>query len=385
VIFSLVGKQRYREAVEAINELEKKHDLTWDMEMQRLYALQALGEKQQAIEYAEKAAKKQPKSVELALLRADLLVGVHRWEDASKILMDIKYGSPDTPAAAEAQRRLDVLPPMCNLDKTTWGEMYAQGVTFSRYNTLVGSGFIREGTYVPDARWLQPYAGMRFQADTKSGGGPRETIIEDNSISFVGGARAQLFPTEYLFIYGEGGVNLDWLGRRNNGDWAADYQVGTYGFKSWGPGVVLKDFSVSTNAAGMTVTNHYSLTPVVWRGDWFVDAAADFSYYHRFNSWLGYSQAHEGFRLAQFGSDVGLDAYLVENLDWDAKGNYFDNLFEYGPGGRLLWTPKPSWQVTLRAEWLEGEYLGRDDQHTRGNARASYENLEITLAVGVTW
>jgi len=385
VIFALVGKQRYREAVDAINELEKKRELSWDMEMQRLYALQSLGEKQQAIMYAEKAAKKRPNSVELAMMRANLLVSVHRWEDASKVLMDVKYGNPGTPAAAEAQRYLDTLPPMCNLDKWNWGEMYAQGVTFSRYNDLVGSGFIRDGTYVPGARWLQPYVGMRFSTDTQSGTGQRQSIVEDNSISFVGGARAQLFPTEYLFLYAEGGVNMDWLGKRNNGDWAWDYQAGIYGFKSYGPGVVLKDYSISTNAAGMTITNRSSLSPVVWRGDWFVDGAADFSYYHRFTSWLGYSQAHEGFRLVQFGSDVAVDAYLVENLDWDAKGNYFDNLFEYGPGGRILWTPRRNWQVTLRAEWLEGYYLGRDDQNSRGTAHSSYENLEVTLAVGATW
>jgi tetratricopeptide (TPR) repeat protein len=385
VIFSQVSKQHYREAVAAINELEKKRELSWDMEMQRLYALQALGEKQQAIDLAAKAAKKKPGSVELALLRADLLVSAHRWQDASQILKDVKYGNPQTAASAEAQRRLDALPPMCNLDKSNWGEMYAQGVHMSRYNSVIGSGFIRDGTYVPGARWLQPYVGMRFAADTKSGSGPRQTIIQDNSISFVGGARAQLFPTEYLFIYGEGGVNMDWLGVRNNGDWATDYQVGINGFKSYGPGVVLKDLSTTTNAVGQTVTNRCPLTPVIWRGDWFVDGSADFSYYHRFDTWLGYSQAHEGFRLAQFGSNLALDAYLVENLDWDAQGNYFDNLFEYGPGGRILWTPHRNWQVTLRAEWLEGAYLGRDDLHTRGAAAGSYENLEVSLSVGVTW
>jgi hypothetical protein len=76
---------------------------------------------------------------------------------------------------------------------------------------------------------------------------------------------------------------------------------------------------------------------------------------------------------------------MVENLNWDAKGNYFDNLFEYGPGARVLWTPRRNWQVTLRAEWLEGNYLGRDDLHNRGTTISGYEDLEVTLAVGVTW
>ena len=54
---------------------------------------------------------------------------------------------------------------------------------------------------LPDARWLQPYAEMRFTADTRSGIGAQRTIIADNSVGLSLGARAQPFPTEYFFFY----------------------------------------------------------------------------------------------------------------------------------------------------------------------------------------
>ena len=386
IIYNLASKQRYNEVIQAIDELEKQRgSLSWDMELQRLYSLQSLGQKDRAIETATKLAQQRPQSVEIALIRADLLVSAKRWEESSSVLKQVKKDNPDTASAREAQRRLDALPAVCNLDKQQWGEMYLSGDYHERFDTLIGSGFIREGTYIPHARWLQPYIGAKFTVDTKSGAGSQQTIIADNSVSFVGGLRAQLFPKEYLFLYIEGGINKDLLDKRHGGDWAWDWQAGIYGYKSWGPGVVFKDYA-TTNAPADTekLSCPFSQSPM-WRGDWFVDAGADFSYYHRYDSWLGYGQAHEGFRLMQFGPKMALDAYLVENIAWDVKGNYFDNLFEIGPGARLIWEPRRNWQVVLKAEWVEGIYFGRDDLNSRGGAAGSYDDFRVSLSIGASW
>jgi hypothetical protein len=237
---------------------------------------------------------------------------------------------------------------------------------------------------------------MRFSADTRSGAGRRSTVITDNFIGFYGGMRAQLLPTEYLFIYGQGGINKDFLDRREDGDWALDYQAGIYGFKSWGPGTVLRTPSQIVQTGGNVppaqvnaeearkehtiVTNN-----MFWRGDWFIDAGADFSYYHRYSSWIGYGQAHEGFRLWQLGPSAAIDAYAVENVAWDVRGNFYDNLFEIGPGVRLLWVPHKRWQVVLRAEWLHGFYFGRDDLNNRGATSTSYDDVHVGLSVGIRW
>ena len=388
-IYQLASKQRYKEVVDAIDVLQSKRGtISWDLEMQRMYSLQSLGQnfRPRAIELGAKLTQERPNSVELAMLRADLLVSEHRYEESSDVLREVKQNNPRTAAETEAQRRLDNLPAVTNRDKHQWGELYSAGDYSDRIGAIVGSGFVRQGTYISDARFLQPYVGMRYAVDTKSGqtGGAQTTIVADNFISFYGGIRAQLFPKQYLFLYAEGGINMDYLKRRNKGSWQGDWQAGIYGFKSWGPGVVFKDLPEAADKAAEENVRCPFRDPL-WRGDWFVDVGGDFSYYGRYDKWLGYGQAHEGFRLAQFGKNVAVDGYVFENLAWDVKGEYFDNLFEVGPGARMIWEPKRRWQVVLKTEWVQGIYFGRDELHTRGSAAGSYNDWRVSLSVGGSW
>jgi hypothetical protein len=251
---------------------------------------------------------------------------------------------------------------------------------------LIGSGFVRYGTFMPKARWLQPHAEFKFVVDTESDTSGRPTIISDNHVGHYAGARLQLFQREYVFLYAQAGVNRDLLDQRDDGDYAFDYQAGIYGFKSWGPGVILRqpveeDFQFGDGGSDISriQTNGF-----FWRGDWFADASLNFSYYHRYGSWIGYAGAREGFRLFQIGPRLGFDTYLVQNVAWDVKGNYFDNFFEVGPGVRWLWTPCPNAQVVLRAEWHYGAYLGRNEEQ-RGGGASSYDEIVAGLSVGMRW
>ena len=96
-------------------------------------------------------------------------------------------------------------------------------------------------------------------------------------------------------------------------------------------------------------------------------------------------QAHEGFRLFQFGPNAGFDAYAVENLSWDVRGNYFDNLIELGPGARWLWRPHRGWEVVLRTEWLNGFYFGRGRDAFAVAPRSHYDEIRAALSVGARW
>jgi hypothetical protein len=179
-------------------------------------------------------------------------------------------------------------------------------------------------------------------------------------------------------------VNQDLLDNRENGDWALDYQAGIYGYKSWGPGVV---FQETATAAGTTVKSgeNAGTDSWLWRGDWFVDGGADFSYYHRYRSWIGYGQVREGLRLAQWRRKLAFDGYVVENVTWDVHGNFFDNFVDLGPGTRAIWLPHPNWQVVLSAEWLWGFYFGRDELGNRGNASGTFDGVHVSLSVGARW
>lgn len=332
------------------------------------------------------------------MLRSELLVHEHRWEEASEILKKIREDYPDTPLAAEAQQLLGGIPAIANLDKWYWGEAYVSGDYLGRFGTVLGSGFIRHGTFIPNARWLQPFQEFRFGVDTRSGVGGQRSVIADNFVGLYDGIRIQPLPAEYFFFYAMGGVNKDLLDQREDGDFALDYQVGLYGFKSWGPGTVLHSSttgeaiptsgtvpSAKVDADAAAANEPQSTNQFAWRGDWFTDVGADFSYYHRHSSWIGYGQAHEGFRMFQIGPRAAVDAYAVQNISWDIEGNYFDNLFELGPGARLLWVPRQRWEVVLRTEWLKGYYLGRNDAGVRGNAESQYDDFRVGLSVGTRW
>jgi len=393
-VYEFARQRKHREVIATVGEMEKKGPLSLQMQMQRLYSYQALGQPAEAIEQIDRISSLHSNSTELTFIKSDILLQQHRYGEAAALLKQIREETPSEKVAAEAKRRLDGLPPITNLDKHFWGEAYLSGDYLGRFGTVVGSGFVREGAFIPNARWLQPYAEFRFSADTRSGTTGERTIITDNHLGIYGGVRAQPFQTEYLFFYAQGGGDIDLLDRRNNGDFSMDNQAGVYGFKSWGPGTVL----LRTPPGWMTPTNRPDpFNPETrwadrhlgelffWRGDWFVDAGADFSYYHRYASWIGYAQAHEGLRMFQFGPKLGFDAYVVENVSWDVRGNYFDNLFEIGPGARFIWAPRQGVEVVLRGDWLNGFYFGRGRSALATAPESHYDEIHIALSVGLRW
>jgi tetratricopeptide (TPR) repeat protein len=387
-IFGLAQAGRQTEVIAAVDALERRTgQLSWPMELQRLYALQAVGDRPRAQQRADQLAVTHGDDPYLTLIRADLLSQTGHPKEAGTLLYKLQEQHTGDPVESEARRRLRSLPPIARVDKWYWGEAYFSGDYFGRFDAVTGSGVARHGYFMPGARWLQPYAEFRFGVDTESGIQKERTVVTDNHLGFYGGLRAQVLPTEYLFLYAQGGFDRDLLDRREDGDWAYDYQAGIYGFKSWGPGIVLKESDPAATQAGTPSpagvrAGRYD---VFWRGDWFLDGGADFSYYHRYASWIGYGQAREGFRLFQIGPHLALDTYLVENLSWDAKGNYFDNLVELGPGARWIWKPCPAADIILRAEWLNGFYLGRDELDNRGDTSSHYDEVRVGLTVGLRW
>lgn len=392
-IYKLANQGQHEEVVQAINAMERTGPLSPAMERQRLYAWQLLGRTDVALARASLLAAACPGDVDLALIQADLLFAAGQWKASAALLSAVAEAHPGAPPAEVARERLRNIPAIARRDKSYWGEAYVSGDYYGRFGAVVGSGMARHGFFTPKARWFQPYGEFRFSVDTEAGIPGQRSEVADNYVGFYGGARIQVWEKEYVFLYAQAGLNKDLLDVRDDGDWAFDSHAGIYGYKAWGPGVGLLQQARSKGNREVAEAREASpgrVAPGVvwdpfWRGDWFVDGSADFSYYDRYASALGYSQLHQGFRMMQIGPTLGLDAYVVENLAWDVKGNYFDNFVEIGPGVRWLWVPCRHAEVVLRTEWLNGFYFGRDAQGTRGNAAGQYDEVRVGLSVGMRW
>ncbi len=84
-IYELAAEFKHREVIDLITELEKHSPLTFSMQMQRLYAMQALGMYAPALREADKMSEAYPQAPDLALLRADLLTQLGRRPEAEAI------------------------------------------------------------------------------------------------------------------------------------------------------------------------------------------------------------------------------------------------------------------------------------------------------------
>jgi len=392
-IYALATEGRHEEVLQAIHALELKEPLSPAMERQRLFALQLTGRTDEALARATVMAAARPEDAELALLQADLLYAGGHWKEAAALLVVTAEDHVGTPAADAARARLQNIPSIARPDKWYWGEAYASGDYYGRFGEVVGSGLIRHGYFIPGARWLQPYGEFRFGVDTAGGVAGQRSEVADNHVGFYGGVRAQPWEKEYLFAYAQGGVNKDLLDVRDDGDWSYDYQVGVYAYKGWGPGLPLLDQAPEKpppDPDRQPESGPGRLAPGLiwdpfWRLDWFVDGNADFSYYHRYASALGFAQFHQGFRLFQIGPTLAFDTYIVENVAWDVKGNFYDNLAEVGPGARWVWVPCGHAYMVLRAEYLNGFYFGRDGENNRGDTPGHYDEARVGLSAGMRW
>ena len=97
-IFELARGQNHRAVVTAIDELEKKGELEWVLQLQRLYSLQSLGEHSAALAGANALAATHPRATDLALLRAELLARNERQDEAIQLLQQVRQEFPGTPA-----------------------------------------------------------------------------------------------------------------------------------------------------------------------------------------------------------------------------------------------------------------------------------------------
>jgi len=397
-VYDLAAKHQDAEVVAAVEGLEKSGGATDALLTEKAYALDRLGKSAAACKIIRGICERNPHAAAERLFLAGLLKKTGRASEAFAILRDVRDGhSPDERHRRIAAAEIDSLPDALNPERVLWGEFDLFGTTLSRYGLGVASGRIREGFFVPGARWIEPFLQADFTLDTKSGqaGEGITTIYNENLAGFHAGVRIRPFATQSFVLYAMMGIQKNMLstGRYPN-QWFAEFIVGANGYWAWGPGVSREPAAMAAIANGgsppleelptgrWTPNNFFPVRPCF---DWFVEAGGDAAYYSRLQDFIAYLQSRQGVRILRCGRAVALDAYIVENLTIDSKGNYSDNYFEAGPGLRVLVSPTKSATLSLNAEYLGGAYLGRNANDSRGSTPATYSDFRISVSLSLRW
>ena len=394
-VYDLVRAKDDEAVIAAVDELSTRGNATPALRMEQVYALQRAGQTERALEIIESLP--DASSGEMALLRGTLLLKLGRTGEAYEIVRAVRDASPESLEGRRAAAQIAALPPAANLERRFWGEMDVYGTYLGRYGIGVAAGRIRQGAYVPGARWIEPFAQADFSLDSASNVGDGiTTIYNENLAGFHLGVRLRPFASQSFTVYFLGGWVNNLIDNPNyQPGWFGEIIAGVNGYWGFGPGTGWDGISETPNFAMGEPAPPRTPPPNAWmpnrwepmRGsfEWFVEGGGDWAYYSRLSDFIAYSQAKGGWRVLQFGRAAAVDVYGFGNLVFDAVGNYYDNFVEAGPGLRVVTAPVGAATVTTSLEYASGAYLGRNYNNTRGSTGETYSDVRISVAMSLRW
>ena len=394
-VYDLVRAKDDEAVIAAVDELSTRGNATPALRMEQVYALQRAGQTERALEIIESLP--DASSGEMALLRGTLLLKLGRTGEAYEIFRAVRDASPESLEGRRAAAQIAALPPAANLERRFWGEMDVYGTYLGRYGIGVAAGRIRQGAYVPGARWIEPFAQADFSLDSASNVGDGiTTIYNENLAGFHLGVRLRPFASQSFTVYFLGGWVNNLIDNPNyQPGWFGEIIAGVNGYWGFGPGTGWDGISETPNFAMGEPAPPRTPPPNAWmpnrwapmrgRFDWFVEGGGDWAYYSRLSDFIAYSQAKGGWRVLQFGRAAAVDVYGFGNLVFDAVGNYYDNFVEAGPGLRVVTAPVGAATVTTSLEYASGAYLGRNYNNTRGSTGETYSDVRVSVAMSLRW
>jgi len=235
---------------------------------------------------------------------------------------DIARQSADTAVAAEARRAWSNLRRgQARFQTTVW--MYP--LLSSRWSDLFGYAQAKTELRMRGVP-LHPYASLRLSGDVRGEtGGVLPQSLSENAL--IAGAGVATDSWHRAIGWFEAGIATSYL----NGKHWSDYRGGV----SW----------ARTHGAALNGE----------RPGWFLETAVDGVYISHFaNDVILYAQARAGYTFGLPGARAQI--FGRQNLTLDARGQYWANFAESGPGFRIhpAWLPAPVW---IGVEALRGSYL----------------------------
>lgn len=289
-----------------------------------------LNKQNEAIQSVRKAEQLAPQDEQLKLQEAYLLNQQKRNKEALVIFKDLSASS-DPKMASKAQQAVQNL--SASAVPSTFKDVYFAPSYESRYDDFIFPLKMRYGKNLDNGR-AQVYGFVNLNRDTKSKGGVRPEIIDENAVTVGVGANYQPWQSIPVRAYLEVGGSYDLIDR-NRDKFRESVVGGVTGYQEW--------------YANPAVDQR-----TLWN-DYFTDLYGNVASYSREDyNVIADLRLRSGFNLYR-GEAGTVQAYGKLHTLADSEGENYNNLFEYGAG--VAWQPFNYIPVKLRVERLYGHYF----------------------------
>ncbi|ENX40447.1 tetratricopeptide repeat protein [Acinetobacter sp. NIPH 2100] len=289
-----------------------------------------LNKQNDALQSVRKAEQLAPQDDQLKLQEAYLLNQQKRNKEALVIFKGLSTSS-DADIAEKAQQAVQNLsgPTV----PSTFKDVYFAPSYESRYDDFIFPLKMRYGKNLDNGR-AQVYGFVNLNRDTKSKGGVRPEIIDENAVTVGIGANYQPWQSIPVRAYLEVGGSYDLIDR-NRDKFRESVVGGVTGYQEW-------------------YANPAVEQRTVWN-DYFTDLYGNVASYSREDyNVIADLRLRSGFNV--YRGEVGtVQAYGKLHTLADSEGENYNNLFEYGAG--VAWQPFNYIPVKLRVERLYGHYF----------------------------
>lgn len=289
-----------------------------------------LNKQNEAIQSVRKAEQLAPQDEQLKLQEAYLLNQQKRNKEALVIFKDLSASS-DPEMASKAQQAVQNL--SASAVPSTFKDVYFAPSYESRYDDFIFPLKMRYGKNLDNGR-AQVYGFVNLNRDTKSKGGVRPEIIDENAVTVGVGANYQPWQSIPVRAYLEVGGSYDLIDR-NRDKFRESVVGGVTGYQEWYANPAVEQRSI-------------------WN-DYFTDLYGNVASYSREDyNVIADLRLRSGFNLYR-GEAGTVQAYGKLHTLADSEGENYNNLFEYGAG--VAWQPFNYVPVKLRVERLYGHYF----------------------------
>jgi hypothetical protein len=244
-------------------------------------------------------------------------------------------GGPDSIAARDSVAGVqdETVAGTPNAASRWWTRVYAAGFYDTRWNGWFLQAYGQHAYDLSEDRRVSLYGIGWLTTDSRStGAGTLPVIISDNV--FILGAGLRFKPAPWVWFDVQEGVAVDLVERDGVDDVRHDFRL-----LATGGGGIYPDLRVHDDVQA----------PLTLMADAFGSAG----FYSRYENSIAYLQGRLGARALEY-SRMFVDVYLRGDLAFDANGDYYNNIYEIGPG--LRFTPDPDWGLFLMVEYRSGHY-----------------------------